>query len=197
MAVRTRDPNIQIRESNLVLSDVTTDDVSIAAHGFAPKLPNDATKYLDGTGTYSVPAGGGGGSGIVSFIRKSSDQSKTTDTTLADDSQLLVAIGATETKLIHAVIDITVASAAPDIKFTWLGPTGSTGYWIEIFNLFDKQALGVSSLLGLTTTGQFVFDVICHTTGTSGNISFQWAQNSSSADATTVKANSFMTITGP
>jgi hypothetical protein len=50
-----------ITESNITLADVTTDDVSITKHGFAPKAPNDATKYLDGTGAYSVPAGGGGG----------------------------------------------------------------------------------------------------------------------------------------
>jgi hypothetical protein len=50
-----------VAESDLSLADVTTGDVSTTKHGFAPKLPNDATKYLDGTGAYSVPAGGGGG----------------------------------------------------------------------------------------------------------------------------------------
>lgn len=50
-----------VREENLILRDTTLGDVSITRHGFAPKLPNDATKYLDGTGAYSVPAGGGGG----------------------------------------------------------------------------------------------------------------------------------------
>ncbi len=44
-------------------SNVTTLDVSIAAHGLCPKLPNDATKYLDGTGHYTAPAGGGGSPG--------------------------------------------------------------------------------------------------------------------------------------
>lgn len=48
--------------SDLSLSDVTTNDVTTGRHGFAPKLPNDSSKYLDGTGAYSVPAGGGGGS---------------------------------------------------------------------------------------------------------------------------------------
>jgi hypothetical protein len=42
-------------------TNITTNDVSTTKHGLAPKLPNDATKYLDGTGAYSVPAGGGGG----------------------------------------------------------------------------------------------------------------------------------------
>jgi hypothetical protein len=44
----------------LPFSDVTTNNVSTTKHGFAPKLPNDATKYLDGTGNYSVPPVSGG-----------------------------------------------------------------------------------------------------------------------------------------
>lgn len=35
---------------------------STSAKGLAPVLPNDATKYYDGTGNFSTPAGGGGGS---------------------------------------------------------------------------------------------------------------------------------------
>lgn len=45
----------KITEAKLVLADNTTGDVSTSAHGFAPKAPNDATKFLDGTGAYSVP----------------------------------------------------------------------------------------------------------------------------------------------
>jgi len=52
-----------VDDADLVLSDVLTNNVSTTKHGFAPKLPNDATKYLDGTGNWSVPAGGGGGGG--------------------------------------------------------------------------------------------------------------------------------------
>ena len=43
----------------ITLTDTTTNNVSTANHGFAPKAPNDATKYLDGTGAYSVPPSGG------------------------------------------------------------------------------------------------------------------------------------------
>lgn len=42
-------------------TDITTLNVSSSAHGLCPKLPADASKYLDGTGAYTVPAGGGGG----------------------------------------------------------------------------------------------------------------------------------------
>ena len=51
----------QVKDSDLATTDVTDNDVSITKHGFAPKAPNDATLYLNGTGVYSVPAGSGGG----------------------------------------------------------------------------------------------------------------------------------------
>lgn len=54
-----------VHDSDLSLSDILTNNVSITKHGFAPKAPNDATKYLDGTGAWSTPAGGGGGSGAA------------------------------------------------------------------------------------------------------------------------------------
>lgn len=50
-----------VTETTLSFTDITTADVSTTKHGLTPKLPNDATKYLDGTGVWSVPAGGGGG----------------------------------------------------------------------------------------------------------------------------------------
>jgi hypothetical protein len=57
-----------ITEAKQLLADNTTNDVSTSKHGYAPKLPNDATKFLDGTGTYSTPAGGGGGSSATSNL---------------------------------------------------------------------------------------------------------------------------------
>lgn len=46
-------------ESSVTFTDITTNNVSTTKHGYAPKAPNDATKYLDGTGAYSTPAGSG------------------------------------------------------------------------------------------------------------------------------------------
>lgn len=44
-----------VTEAMQVLADNTTQNVSTTKHGYAPKAPNDATKYLDGTGAYSTP----------------------------------------------------------------------------------------------------------------------------------------------
>lgn len=47
------------------LTDIATNNVSTTAHGFAPKAPNDATKYLDGTGAYSTPASSNAGLTVI------------------------------------------------------------------------------------------------------------------------------------
>ncbi len=52
--------NIGMTDANLSFTDITTNNVSTTKHGFAPKAPNDATKFLDGTGAFSVPTGSGG-----------------------------------------------------------------------------------------------------------------------------------------
>ena len=43
-----------ITEATLSLSDITTANVSITKHGFAPKAPNDTTKYLRGDGAWAT-----------------------------------------------------------------------------------------------------------------------------------------------
>lgn len=51
-----------IKLDDLAATDDNTDlDSSITAHGLLRKLDNTSTNYLDGTGAWSVPAGGGGG----------------------------------------------------------------------------------------------------------------------------------------
>lgn len=55
-----------IKLDDLAAPDDNTDlNASTAKHGLCPKLPNDAAKYLDGTGNYTVPAGGGGGADLM------------------------------------------------------------------------------------------------------------------------------------
>lgn len=53
-----------ITEDEISLSDVTTNNASTTKHGFLKKLPNDSSLFLDGTGAFSTP-GGGGSSGIT------------------------------------------------------------------------------------------------------------------------------------
>jgi hypothetical protein len=44
----------QIQETDILISDNTTNDVSTSKHGFVPKAPNSTTKYLRADGTWSI-----------------------------------------------------------------------------------------------------------------------------------------------
>ena len=45
-----------VKETDLSLADNTTANTSTSAHGLAPKLPNDSSKYLNGAGNWAVPS---------------------------------------------------------------------------------------------------------------------------------------------
>ena len=51
--------NTSITEAKLAFVDVTTRDASTTAHGLLRKLSGTATEYLDGSGAWTTPAGGG------------------------------------------------------------------------------------------------------------------------------------------
>jgi hypothetical protein len=50
-----------VTEALITLANNTTNDVSTTEHGFAPKAPNDTTKFLRGDATWAAPASAGGG----------------------------------------------------------------------------------------------------------------------------------------
>lgn len=50
-----------VAESVITFTDITTNNSSTSKHGYLKKLSNSATEYMDGTGNWSTPAGGGGG----------------------------------------------------------------------------------------------------------------------------------------
>lgn len=52
---------LTVREADLSLADNTTGNATTSRHGFVPKLPNDNTLFLDGTGVFSAPSSSGGG----------------------------------------------------------------------------------------------------------------------------------------
>lgn len=58
-----------VTDATIATSDIATNNVSTAKHGWAPKAPNDTTKFLRGDATWAVPPDvGGGGSGTLSVV---------------------------------------------------------------------------------------------------------------------------------
>jgi len=136
----------------------------------------------------------------VKSVRKSSDQTVTSSTTLVNDSQLKFAVAASETYIFQAWLYTYAADGTPDIKVTFTGPAGSTVLWSSsqvIFNAGGSTTLTVVAP-GATTADLFVdsnlraiqlYGTILNST-TAGDLQFQWAQNTSSANGTSVKAGS-------
>ncbi len=138
----------------------------------------------------------------VKSVRKSSDQTVTSSTTLVNDSQLKFAIEASTTYTFQAWLYVYAADATPDIKVTFTAPAGSTLFWSSsqvIFLANGSTTLTVVAPAG--TTGDFFVDSnlrvvqlygsVLNST-TAGDVQLQFAQNTSSANGTSIKAGSYI-----
>lgn len=55
-----------VDDATISTTDITTNNASTTKHGWLKKLSNISTEYMSGTGVWSTPAGGGGGTPEVS-----------------------------------------------------------------------------------------------------------------------------------
>ncbi len=136
----------QLNEDALVLTNITTNDVSITKHGFTPRLPNDATKYLDGTGAYTVPSGGGGGA---------TDTSQLTDLKPTKTSSVLLTISSGTAGILPAStvtfaptqFVITSATAASPMVLTLAStPTAGSMHVGDLLSIEGATGAGCSGM---------------------------------------------------
>lgn len=62
---------ITVTDATISTSNITTNNATTSKHGFVPILPNDATKYYDGTGVFSTPPGGSFGYTFATAVNTS------------------------------------------------------------------------------------------------------------------------------
>lgn len=115
-------PSGTVTEAMQVLADNVTRNVSTTAHGYAPKAPNDTTKFLRGDASWAVPTGGG----LTLLETFTADGTASTYTTTADlsgYSALLVKImGRTSNAITFQPVGIRFnadAGANYDHQFTY------------------------------------------------------------------------------
>lgn len=122
-------------------------------------------------------------------IVKAADESVSASTTLQDDNHLLFAIAVNETWIARFVLYILSASANPDFKYTIAVPAGATGKFFEnAAGTVQAFAAPVSLALSAATDKVLIVDVSVTNAGTAGDVKLQWAQDTSDATATVVKA---------
>lgn len=139
---------------------------------------------------------------LAHFVARSADSSSlTSSTTLANDSTLLWAVAANETWYFEAKLIFNAANATMDAKVGWSVPTSCTMKWapssdhqgtVADFGRWGVTATGVAAPLiesSSQATASFAADFFVGYEGwvfngaNAGNVTLQWAQNTSDAGA--------------
>jgi hypothetical protein len=136
-------------------------------------------------------------------VPKAADEARTNNT-LADDTDLLFAMLA-NTKYVVRIRAWWGTAATPDFKYATAGPASPTlvrsmRKHIDPSALTTLASASSAAYIGSTavnagtgTTGGYVeIDTIIHNGANAGNFSFQWAQNTTDASATTLLAGSYL-----
>ncbi|WP_328494096.1 hypothetical protein OHS59_16175 [Streptomyces sp. NBC_00414] len=121
------------------------------------------------------------------FAVKTGDESVTSNATVQNDDELVVSVAANATYLVEVVAVWT--NGGGGFRADFLGPTGATMVWTDNDGA-GVQAIGTDVTFSATTGTSMRGTLI--TSGTSGTLQFRWAQNTSNAGATVLKAGCSM-----
>lgn len=161
--------NGAITEVKISLTDNTTNNVSTAAHGFAPKLPNDVTLFLNGLGGYSAPvANFTVGTSTTSVAIGTGTKIFTTQSGLpiAPGQFLVISSNALATNYMHGqvttysgttltmnITDVNGGGTFADWNITVSGPIGPAGGVTSVTFTGDNVVLSGTASAAVTTTG--------------------------------------------
>lgn len=143
---------------------------------------------------------------MPSVVIKGSDTGRASTTSVSADPDLVIAVVANATYMVQGVIfyDGGTGGSEGDIKWSFSTPSGASGqYSVAHQNLSASyvgafasnwtdtvtgSTSGIGTILVLTISGMLAI------ASTAGNLTFNWAQNTSMSTNTHVKAQSFLTL---
>lgn len=151
----------QVPEDGLILTNVTTWNVSTAAHGFCPVLTNSASQFLNGQGAFTVP--GSGSTGIFTKSFTSSQQGVTSAALVTVTHALTTTPTLIQTQL--KCLSTELGWAAGDVfKIdTEIDPANATGRGMIIY----ADSTNINVRYGNTAN---VFVALNKTTGAVGSL---------------------------
>lgn len=143
------------------------------------------------------PAGPDGAAGRKSVI-KTSDTTRISTTTLADDPHLSLALEANKTYHFCALFTLDMEVSGPHFKMAFVGPTGSTISWTGLVKTDFLSGTGGTSQAANSVDGG-INNAICYGSiavgNTAGNLTLQWAQNTSQNRDVTLKSTGLLMAT--
>lgn len=142
-------------------------------------------------------------------VRKTSDESLSTNTTAQTDDELFVAVGSSKVYQVHMAV-IYEAGTTGDFKYGFTFPSLATMTWGTISANATTLTTVSTAAFGSATSGTSLFaaggngagnqlmvliEGVLVTSSNAGTLQFIWAQNASDATATIVKTNSLLMLT--
>lgn len=140
------------------------------------------------------------------WVIKSADETVNNSTTLQNDDSFTFTVAANTDYLVEMGLVYGSATVTPDVKFAWtltgmtwdgtgdrdITPNATLGatFALQAVASAATTILATSSTAPTATLFRMTFTI--HAGSTGGTLNFQWAQNSATAENTTVKKNSWM-----
>lgn len=148
---------------------------------------------------------------LITAAIKTTSEAVTSSTTLQNDDALFVSVAASATyRMDLLLLHDSDATAAADIKVGWTGPAGATMHWgvvgantastssttVPNSNMQTALITETASFGGGDSTGTTALVAgTLVTSTTAGTLQLQWAQETSNAVATNVRAGSHLVLT--
>lgn len=136
-----------VAEANLTLADNTTADVSITAHGFVPKAPNDTAKFLRGDATWAVAR-------IVQVVNTQTGAMATGTTAIPGDNTKPQITEGDQ----YMTLEITPTSATNKllVDVVWIGTNTNAGVYLIVALFQDSTADALACGLARPGAGGYV-----------------------------------------
>jgi len=186
-----RDPN-----------DVRQDLARLSRAAGASPVAADVLEFT-GAGDVNWAAAASTGPSIVA-ARKAADEAITSDDTLSDDGDLVLAVAASTAYIVEGMILVT-SSTGTDIKIAFTVPASTVLDIATVYHaggagtddVFRHSVSGTPRTLQTSAITDFDFLQVSGSilvAGSAGNFAFQWAQNTSSPAATTARRGSWLRV---
>lgn len=192
----------------------TTDGITaLRMAAYSRPAPGDVVILAQGiTGAwYALDriASGADSVGDMLWALKPTSTSRASTTTATDDPHLIIPVSANATYILEGwILSSSAGTHDGDLKSTIIGPTGSTGRWNFLMTSTTAGAdpdmvrivtTGIASTLAVGQPGTGVYGGtvtgLLITGSTAGNATYRWGQQTSSANATTIEADSWLRLT--
>ncbi len=149
-----------VSESDITTTDITTGNASTTKHGFSPKLPNDVTLFYNGTGGFTVPAGGSGGA--ATNLSPWTTDINGNNKSLTNAANII--IGGT-----NVAEQISVLTTSDALKFSKLGDSAANAYLTNYLDRAIRTLTTTTPTLDLSLEGQQYLTLSGDTTVTLAN----------------------------